>query len=173
VGVVVSGGASGAKNFFVSYAGPDRPWAEWVAWHLEQAGCSVELDVWDWAAGDNAVLRMSDALARAGRVVALYSPAYFERSRFSVDEWTAVMAARPGVDGRRRLVPVRVAEVDPPPVLAALVYRDVFGLDEERAREQLLVAVGLAGGRPGGGAGCWASPILRMPASLMVRLVWV
>ena len=39
------------KDFFVSYAGADQEWAEWVAWQLEQAGYSVELDVWDWPAG--------------------------------------------------------------------------------------------------------------------------
>ena len=73
-------------------------WAEWVAWHLVDAGYDVELDAWDWAVGDNAVLRMSDALERADRVVMLYSPAYFERHRFTTDEWTAVMAGpdRPG-----------------------------------------------------------------------------
>jgi len=25
-------------DFFVSHAGPDRAWAEWVAWHLREAG---------------------------------------------------------------------------------------------------------------------------------------
>jgi tetratricopeptide (TPR) repeat protein len=135
-------------DFFVSYAGPDRPWAEWVAWHLIEAGCSVELDVWDWAVGDNAVVRMNDALSHAGRIMVLYSPAYFERPRFTTDEWTAVMAERPGPDGRHRLVPVRVARVEPPPILAPLVYRDLFGLDETRARAELLTAVGVAGGRP-------------------------
>src|SRR5689334_8122882 len=38
-------------DFFVSHAGADRAWAEWVAWQLTDAGYTVELDVWDWAAG--------------------------------------------------------------------------------------------------------------------------
>ncbi|WP_076825314.1 toll/interleukin-1 receptor domain-containing protein [Frankia sp. R43] len=25
-------------DFFVSYAQPDRPWAEWIAWTLAEAG---------------------------------------------------------------------------------------------------------------------------------------
>ncbi|MFC0003942.1 FxSxx-COOH system tetratricopeptide repeat protein [Micromonospora siamensis] len=128
-------------DLFVSYAGPDRAWAEWAAWHLKAAGYSVELDVWDWAAGDNVTLRINDALDRAARVLALWSPSYFERDRFTTDEWTALMAQRPDVHGRRRLVPVRVAEVTPPPVVASLLHRDVFGLDEERARAVLLEAV--------------------------------
>jgi tetratricopeptide (TPR) repeat protein len=153
-------------DFFVSYAGPDRPWAEWVAKNLEQAGCTVELDVWDWAPGDNAVLRMNDAVTKADRVVALYSAAYFERSRFTTDEWTAVMARRPGPDGRRRLVPLRVAEVDPPGILASLVYRDLFGLAENDARAALLSAVGVTGPRTGVAPRFPGSAGARVPGSL-------
>jgi hypothetical protein len=129
-------------DLFVSYAGPDRPWAEWAAQRLEAAGYTVELDVWDWATGSNAVLNMNDALGRARRVLALYSVAYFDRQRFTVDELTSVLAERPDDDGKRRLVPVRVQEVKPPPILAPLLYRDLFGLDEQRARQELLTAVG-------------------------------
>ncbi|MEV4534732.1 FxSxx-COOH system tetratricopeptide repeat protein [Asanoa sp. NPDC049518] len=129
-------------RLFVSYAGRDRAWAEWVAWHLEAAGHTVELDVWDWSTGDNAVLRISDALERADRVVALYSQAYFDRHRFTTDEWTAVLA------GKDRLVPLRLEEVTPPAVLRSIVWRDLFGLGQEAARTALLSAV-TGGGRPG------------------------
>ncbi len=132
--------ADRAVDFFVSYAGPDRPWAEWAASVLERAGYSVALDVWDWSAGDNAVLRMQDALARAHRVVALFSPAYFDRHRFTTDEWTAVLVERPD-EGRRRLIPVRVAAVEPPLIFRPLISADVFGLDENAARQALLTAV--------------------------------
>ena len=130
------------RDLFVSYGGSDRPWAQWAGQVLEAAGYSVELDVWDWAAGDNVVLRMSDALARADRVLALWSPAYFERRRFTTDEWTAIMAERPDEQGqRRRLVPVRVAAVEPPEVLQSVLYRDLVGLTEAEARAELLAAV--------------------------------
>ncbi|GAA0933641.1 FxSxx-COOH system tetratricopeptide repeat protein [Virgisporangium aurantiacum] len=128
-------------DLFVSYAGPDRPWAEWAAQHLEAAGHTVELDVWDWATGTNWVLNINDALGRADRVLMLYSAAYFERDRFTVEEWTNALAQRPDVDRTVRLVPVRVQEVRPPPILASLAYRDLFGLDEERARQELVAAV--------------------------------
>jgi hypothetical protein len=32
-------------DFFISHAGADRAWAEWVAWQLDAAGYTVELDV--------------------------------------------------------------------------------------------------------------------------------
>ena len=79
------------SDFFVSHAGTDRAWAEWVAWQLTDAGYTVELDAWDWAVGQNFMLTMSDALARCDRVLALLSPAYFERPRYTNEEWTAAL----------------------------------------------------------------------------------
>jgi hypothetical protein len=130
-------------DFFVSHAGADRAWAEWVAWQLTDAGYTVELDVWDWATGQNFMLAMSDALARCDRVVALFSAAYFERDRYTSDEWTTGMLHVPGT-GQGRLVPVRVEEVPPahmPPVLRPLVFCDLFGVDAAEARRVLLEAV--------------------------------
>ncbi len=141
-------------NFFVSHAGRDGAWAEWVAWQLIDAGYTVELDVWDWAAGRNFVTAMSEALARADRVVALFSAAYFEPERYTAEEWSASLVHVPGV-AAGRLVPVRVEEVPAdlvPPLLRPLVSRDVFGKAEEDARRVLLAAV--AGpARPSGAPG--------------------
>ena len=130
-------------DFLVSHAGADRAWAEWVAWQLAGAGYTVELDVWDWAAGQNFVTAMSDALGRCDRVVALFSAAYFDRSRYTTEEWTAALLHQPGTD-KGRLVPVRVEEVlpaDMPPVLQTLLPCDLFGVDAGEARRGLLAAV--------------------------------
>jgi hypothetical protein len=130
-------------DFFVSHAGADRAWAEWVAWQLTDAGYTVELDMWDWATGQNFMLAMSDALARCDRVVALFSAAYFERDRYTSDEWTAAMLHVPGT-GSGRLVPVRVEEMPPahlPPVVRPLVFGDLFGVNAAEARRVLLQAV--------------------------------
>ena len=83
-------------DFFVSHAGADRAWAEWVAWQLDMAGYAVELDVWDWEPSRNFVTAMSDALDRAVRVVALFSEAYFERSRYTTEEWSVAALHVPG-----------------------------------------------------------------------------
>jgi tetratricopeptide (TPR) repeat protein len=130
-------------DFFVSHAGADRAWAEWVAWQLAEAGYRVELDVWDWAPGRNFVTAVSDALERAARVVALFSAAYFDRSRYTTEEWSAAMVHVPGAE-QGRLVPVRVEEVaaeQVPAVLRPLVFCDVFGVDAGQARRRLLDAV--------------------------------
>jgi hypothetical protein len=76
---------------FVSHAGRDRAWAEWVAWQLEHAGwdITVELDCWDWQAGDNFVAKMTTALDTCDHMLALFSQAYFEPARWTAEEWTA------------------------------------------------------------------------------------
>ncbi|WP_405639066.1 FxSxx-COOH system tetratricopeptide repeat protein [Streptomyces sp. NBC_00019] len=137
--------------WFVSHAGADRAWAEWIAWQLIDAGLQVELDCWDWAAGDNFVVKMNTALEH-GRFLALFSPAYFELERFTTPEWTAMLAMR------EKITPVRVADTVAPAILRPLITRDLFGLDEEAARRVLLEAVAgparptTRGAFPGSGA---------------------
>jgi TIR domain len=71
----------GRKDFFVSHAGPDAAWSEWVAWQLVEAGYTVELDRWDWPVGANFVEAINNALAQCDRIMALFSAAYFDPSR--------------------------------------------------------------------------------------------
>ncbi|MDQ0605405.1 tetratricopeptide (TPR) repeat protein [Streptomyces canus] len=131
-----TGASDGTSDrvWFISHAGADRAWAEWVGWQLLDAGHQVELDYWDWGTGDNFVLKMNDALER-GRLLALFSPAYFEPERFTTPEWTAVVAMR------EKITPVRIDRVDPPAILRPLLSRDLFGLSPAEARRVLLEAV--------------------------------
>jgi hypothetical protein len=140
------GGADAAgerTDFFVSHAGTDAAWAEWVAWQLIEAGYTVELDVWDWAAGQNFITKISDALERSDRVVALFSAAYFDESRYTTEEWTNTLVRVPDT-AEHRLIPLRVEDVpatQTPAILRALVYRDIFGITEGQARDVVLEAV--------------------------------
>ncbi|MGW4671335.1 FxSxx-COOH system tetratricopeptide repeat protein [Streptomyces sp. NPDC004324] len=133
-----------AQQFFISYAGTDRDWAEWVGWHLEQAGHQVTLDVWDWRTGDNLVQRMDEALEGADAVIALFSASYFEDERWTTEEWTAAVAHRD------RLIPLALeplATKDLPRILAAKLRKDLHGLDEAAALSALREAVN-SGSRP-------------------------
>ncbi|MDQ1051747.1 FxSxx-COOH system tetratricopeptide repeat protein [Streptomyces sp. V4I2] len=130
----MGGGEASEGAWFVSHAGADRAWAEWVAWQLLDAGLQVELDYWDWGAGDNFIVKMNASLER-GRFLALFSPAYFEPDRFTTPEWTAVMAMR------EKITPVRVADTVTPAILRPLITRDLFDRDEDAARQVLLQAV--------------------------------
>jgi tetratricopeptide (TPR) repeat protein len=123
---------------FISHAGRDLAWAEWVAQRLLEAGYDVELDAWHWDVGQNFMVRMNDAMQRAHRVVALLSTAYFELSRYTTLEWTALLADRENPD---RLVPLRVEEVQLPAIFKPLIVENLYGLDFPQARRALLQAV--------------------------------
>ena len=136
-----NGDAAGGTRVFVSHAGADLAWAEWVAWQLQDAGYEVELDAWHWGAGENFVRNMDRALA-AGPMVALFSAAYFDPERWTTEEWTAKLA------GREKVIPVRIEDCAAPPMLTALIAPVLFGLGEEKAREVLLAAVRGPAGPP-------------------------
>ncbi|KJE24368.1 NB-ARC domain-containing protein [Frankia torreyi] len=134
-------GAPEHLDFFISYAPHDRPWAEWIAWQLtyaEDFHYRVELDVWDWPAGRNWIDALSTALARADRVLAIYSPAYFDPARNSVVEWSEALCR--DEEGRDRLLPVRIEAVEVPPVLRSRIHVDLFGLDHATTKRRLLEA---------------------------------
>lgn len=126
-------------DFFVSYAGRDQAWAEWVAWHLVEAGYTVELDIWDWAAGENFVTKMQSAVDAANRIVALFSPAYFEDIRYTTEEWTSALVKNDG--GGHRLVPVQVEPCAVPRLLRPLLRVELFDVDEAEAARRLVAAV--------------------------------
>jgi hypothetical protein len=155
------------ERLFISYAGPDRPWAEWVGWQLQDAGYSVELDVWHWGVGDDLVERVNRTLTQ-GRTVALFSQDYFEAGRHTPEEASAVLATR------GRLIPVRIDDAVAPPALLGLLTANLCGLGEQEAREALLQAVAGPLGTPRGmpefpgatGSRGSGTPGPRLPGSL-------
>src|SRR3954463_11126467 len=134
--VMMQGGcvSSRGTDFFISHAGRDTGWAEWLAWQLQQGGYTVELDVWDWAPGEDFVARMSAALERAGRLLAVCTEAYFA-SAFGGAELRAAFAGFAAAGGR--IVPVLVEPVSLPPLYTPLIPLDLTGLDEPAALARL------------------------------------
>jgi hypothetical protein len=123
---------------FVSHAGRDRAWAEWLAWQLEHDSwdVTVELQCWDWQAGDNLVAKMTTALESCDRMLAVFSQAYFEPARWAPEEWTAAFRQaknRPGF-----LISVRIDDAPAPALLAQLVAPALHGRPRGQARAELL-----------------------------------
>jgi hypothetical protein len=135
-----------AWDVFISYTQVNRPWAEWIAVQLEQAGYSTVLQAWDFRPGSDFIHEMQQATSTAARTIAVLSPAYFA-SKFSEAEWRAAFAKDPTGE-QRLLVPVRVQEFEPPGLLASLVYIDLVDTDEATARQRLLAGVDQSGARP-------------------------
>jgi tetratricopeptide (TPR) repeat protein len=126
-------------DFFISYTSADRPWAEWIAWQLEQAGSSTVIQAWDFTAGSNFVLEMDTAAKAARRTIAVLSPDYFH-SGFAATEWAARLRQDPR-GAQRLLVPVRVRDCDVEGLLGSIVYIDLVEQDEQTARTRLLAGV--------------------------------
>jgi hypothetical protein len=132
-------------DFFISHTGRDTGWAEWLGWQLQEAGWTVELDVWDWTPGEDFVARMQMALEQADRLLAVCSEAYFA-STFGGAELRAAFARHAVAEGR--IVPVLIEPVTLPALYATLIHLDLTGLDEGTAAARLRER--LAGIRPTG-----------------------
>ena len=65
------------KDFFISYRGLDQPWAEWIAYQLEEAHYSVVIQAWDFQPGSSFIHAMDKATRVARSTIAVLSPDYF------------------------------------------------------------------------------------------------
>ena len=122
-----------AYDFFVSFTGSDRSWATWIAWQLEANNYKVFLQDWDIRPGDNFVLKMDEASAKAERTLAVLSPEYLQ-SYFCKLEWSAAQR-------RDRLLLVRVKKADVDGILGPSVYIDLHGTSDAVALSALLDGV--------------------------------
>src|SRR5260221_2146604 len=127
------------KHFFISYTSADRPWAEWIAWQLEQEGYTTLIQAWDFAPGSNFVREMDTAASTAERTIAVLSTEYVQ-SGFTPSEWAAAFAHDPKGE-QRLLVPVRIRPCDVEGLLGQVVYIDLVGRNEQEARTVLLAGV--------------------------------
>jgi TIR domain len=78
--VIEESAAGRPVDFFVSYASTDQDWATWIAQQLIAAGYTVEVDVWNWAAGMDVIAATQQAMDRAARVLEVWSPSFFRRT---------------------------------------------------------------------------------------------
>jgi tetratricopeptide (TPR) repeat protein len=127
------------KHFFISYNKADRTWAEWIAWHLEEAGFTTIIQAWDFRPGMNFVQKMQEAVQQAERTIAVLSTNYLE-ALYTYPEWQTAYQQDPRGE-KAVLVPVRIQECKPPGLLGLISYIDLVGLDETAAHETLLDGV--------------------------------
>jgi len=137
-GVVDFGDTPGAQgwDFFVSYTGADRAWAEWVAWQLEDAGYRVLIQAWDFVAGSNWQGRMDEGVQHAERTIAVLSAAYLE-SVYGRQEWQAAQGRDPN-GFARKVLPIRIEDCARPGLLGTVVSIDLFGRTADDAQRHLL-----------------------------------
>ncbi|MCG8368088.1 MAG: toll/interleukin-1 receptor domain-containing protein [Pseudanabaenales cyanobacterium] len=124
------------KDFFVSYNGVDKDWAEWIAWTLEDFGYTTIIQAWDMRPGADFILEMQKAALQAKKTIAVLSENYLH-SKYTQPEWAAAFASDPQGD-ERRLVPIRVGICDLSGLIGQRVYIDLVGSTREIARDKLI-----------------------------------
>ncbi|WP_198541716.1 FxSxx-COOH system tetratricopeptide repeat protein, partial [Parafrankia colletiae] len=129
-----------AIDFHIFHAGSDTDWAEWIGWELASAGYRVEIDAWNLTAGTDLVAAMERALHQAARIIAVWTPAYFD-GRWTNAETRAAFAHSQTNPGW--LVPVVVEPCSDriPVIYRTLARIDLHGLAEDEARIRLLSGV--------------------------------
>ncbi|TGQ77214.1 toll/interleukin-1 receptor domain-containing protein [Mesorhizobium sp. M8A.F.Ca.ET.165.01.1.1] len=133
-------------DFFISYTGSDKEWAEWIAFILEEAGFTTILQAWDFRPGSNFVLEMQEASSAAERTIMVLSPDYL-KSGMAAAEWASAFARDPqGLN--RRVVPVMVHNCKPEGLLTAIVQIRIVGMDEVVARQAILNGVDMKRAKP-------------------------
>ncbi|MBC7966656.1 MAG: TIR domain-containing protein, partial [Fuerstia sp.] len=126
-------------KIFISYTSVDREWAEWIAWHLQDAQHVVEIQAWHFRDGPPVVKQINAALERAQMTIAVLSPGYLA-SKWCELEWDAALSLE--VRGRGHiLLPVQIQDGELPPVLDAKARVVLMNLPTDAARERLLQSV--------------------------------
>jgi hypothetical protein len=106
-------------DFFLSFNRADRTTADLVYETVTGAGFSCFYQHKDIPEGADFVQRMSEGLEEAARMLALFSPAYFQ-SRFALAELHAAFAGDP-LNERRTILPLLIKEYDVPKPFNILV----------------------------------------------------
>jgi hypothetical protein len=134
------------KDFFISYNGKDKAWAEWIAWQLEEAGYTTIIQAWDFRPGGNFVIDMQQATVGAKRTIAVLSENYL-KALYTQPEWAAAFKQDPTGEAKT-LLPVRVEECKAEGILAPLVRINLVGKGEDEARQLLLEGVRVGRAKP-------------------------
>ncbi len=141
-------------DYFISYTNSDLGWAHWVSNILENNGFSTIYQDRDF---DNTILIASwinEYLYKSKAVIALVSPSYCEineSNSWRATEWSSALR-------EKKLTLARVSDFNLPPVLGALAYIDLFGIDEADATISLMKGLNLR----------IPNPAMRPPASIDV-----
>lgn len=123
-------------NFFLSYNKNDEIAAKRISDILEEEGYTVFSQFNDFTAGKSFVHEMNRGLSGMGRMIAIYSPDYFE-SGACMSEWEAAyLTDSSGEKGK--FVPFLIKACTPTPLAQRIVWKSLQGLNREEERQAVL-----------------------------------
>lgn len=146
---------SGARRrFVISHLGRDRPWAEWIAARLADAGDPGSIDIrlasWRWDSGEPLPVALENALLAADRadfgaeapggvdrVLLVFSAALVEAHQYVGDRWPS---RPPDLALLGRVIPVRVEPVSLPEPWSSAAGPTLFDLSPVEAADRLVSA---------------------------------
>lgn len=131
-------GDGNSMTVFISHAGADSDFAEWVADGLQQVGINSRLDQIEIKAGDNIVMWMNDAIGESDYLLVLLSPKSVDRYWVEM-EWSNALMKEAHLR-RTFVIPAILPELDDvqiPDLLRAKAYLD-FRRDPEKTFLQLV-----------------------------------
>jgi len=117
-------------DILISFDRADSLWADWVAWTLEEAGYSADLESWLMRPGSRFSQELERMSVKARRILAMLSLDYLD-----------FYSSDPSFQGK--LITVGIRGCHRPASI------NLCGLDEERARDVLLSGVGASLGPSG------------------------
>ena len=127
-----------AYDFFVSRRASAAGVAKEVAEVLEESGYRVIVQDFDFSVGSNFVSSMQRALTDAKHFIGLLTEDYVD-SPYTRAEWTNFFALSAQSGGARRLIILRVDDVSPPGLLAAIVYGDLHNVTAPLLRREIIL----------------------------------
>lgn len=127
------------KDFFVSYTGRDEQKATWIAEILEKNGYTVTIQAWDFMPGNNFVEKINTALIECNQLIAVLSSNYL-KSKWCETEWTSKLAEQVKT-GERKIIPVRIENIDLYGLLGPISYIDIYDSEEEDAEKRIVDGV--------------------------------
>lgn len=126
-------------DFFISRRGAAAHVAREAAEILEAAGYSVFIQDNDIDAGTNIIGAIHDGIERGRNFIALLTEDYAS-SPYTKIEWTSFFHLSERSKGARRLIVLRVEDVEPPGLLAPMVYDDLFGATDPAHRREIILS---------------------------------
>ncbi|MER6144783.1 FxSxx-COOH system tetratricopeptide repeat protein [Streptomyces sparsogenes] len=138
----------------VTYAGPHRPWATWVARRLEAAGVAREeitLRRWDPADEPSLERAVAELLDADAFHLLLLSEHFFALGPHRTEaDWEAVLGSPHIRRSTDRIAAFNVSGRPLPAAAARLGAAELWGADEEECERRLLRALGVAPAAAGG-----------------------
>ena len=124
------------KDFLISYTGVDENWAAWIDYVLRQNKYTTLMQKYDFPNG-NVILNMDRAIKECERLIIVASRAYMNDAIRAKIEWTGFYNKDPEMK-KESIIIVKIEDVFIDGALNSLAYTNIFDMDEEEAKKNLL-----------------------------------